>query len=240
MLLALVVSFGAGVVSFLAPCTMPLLPAYVGVLSGAAAGVDPSDRPRRLVVGSLLYVAGFTAVFVTLGLVAGSVGAAVRRAGGPVQRAGGAVVLVLAVLLLLDSRWHLLSRWASGGAARHRVAASRSPAMPAVLGVVTGTAFTPCVGPFLGGVLALAAGDAGAARGGVLLAAYSLGLGVPFVLAALVTSSSPRAVRAMSRVSAPVSVVGAVLLAALGVVMVTGRYGAVASWFLDVLPLPAV
>ena len=239
MLLALVVAFGAGVVSFLAPCTVPLLPAYVGVLSGAA-GADPQHRPRRLVAGSALYVAGFTSVFVTLGLLAGSLGGAVRRAGGPVQRVGGAVVLLLAVLLLLDRHWHVLSRLARGGRAQRRVAASGSPAMPVLLGVVSGAAFTPCVGPFLGGVLTLAAADAGAVRGAALRAAYSLGLGVPVVLAALLATSSPAAVRVMTRMSRPAGLVGAVLLAALGVVMLAGQYGALASWFVEVLPLPAL
>lgn len=240
MLLAIVVAFGAGALSFLAPCTVPLLPAYVGVLSGSGAGVPAEKQPRRLVVGSLLYVAGFTAVFVTLGLVAGSVGSAVRRSGGPVQRGGGAVVLVLAALVLLESRLGLLARMGSGDRGRSRLARSSSAWVPLLLGVVFGTAFTPCVGPFLAGVLTLAAREGGAVTGGVLLGVYSLGLGVPFVVTALSLSSSPALTARLSRASRGVSLVGGVLLAVLGVAMLTGEYSRVAGWFAQVLPFPTV
>ena len=240
MLLAIVVAFGAGVISVLAPCTVPLLPAYVGVLSGASAGVPVADQPRRLVRGSLLYVAGFTAVFVALGLVAGSVGAAIRRDGGPVQRVGGVVVLLLALLMLADARLGLLARLGAGDRGRSRLAASTSGWAPLALGAVFGTAFTPCVGPFLGGVLTLAAREGGAATGGLLLGVYSLGLGVPFVVAALALSSSPALGSRLRQVSRPVGLVGALLLVVLGVAMVTGEYGRVASWFTRVLPFPTV
>jgi len=237
VLLAVVVAFGAGVVSFLAPCTVPLLPAYVGVLSGSA---DGTGRNGRLVSGALLYVVGFTAVFVTLGLLAGSVGSAVRRAGGPVQRIGGVVVLVLALLVLLDRGGGPLARLAGGDRGRSRLATSGSRWSPMLLGVVFASVFTPCVGPFLGGVLTLAAREGGAITGGVLLGVYSLGIGAPFVAAALALSSSPALTARLARVGRPVSVAGAVLLAALGVAMLTGEYARVAGWFARVLPFPSV
>ena len=243
MLLAVVVAFGAGVASFLAPCTVPLLPAYVAVLSGAsgdAAGDRGDGQGRRLLTGSLLYVLGFTLVFVALGLLAGSVGAAVRRAGGPVQRGGGVVVIALAVLLLAEPRLGLLSRFASGDRGRRRLALSTSRWSPLALGVVFGAAFTPCVGPFLAGVLTLAAREGGAATGGVLLGVYSLGLGAPFVVAALAAGSSSRVVGPLVRASRPAAVVGAALLGVMGVAMVIGEWSRVTGWLVQVLPLPAV
>lgn len=242
MLLAVVVALGSGIVSFLAPCTVPLLPAYVGVLSGASAGVTPAEQPRRLLSGALLYVVGFAAVFVSLGVVAGSVGQLIREAGGPVQRAGGALVLVLAVALLAESRLGLLSRVPAGvaAAARPRLSRSRSIGAPLLLGVVFGTAFTPCVGPFLGAVLALAASQGGAATGGVLLGAYAVGLGVPFVVAALALAGSPGLTRRLSRASGPIALVGGVLLVMLGVALVSGQYGVVSGWVARSLPFPTV
>lgn len=240
--LAVVVALGSGVVSFLAPCTVPLLPAYVGVLSGAGAGVPAAEQPRRLLVGSLLYVTGFTVVFVALGVAAGSLGSLVRAAGGPVQRAGGVLVLLLAAALLAESRLGLLSRvrvGGAGGAAQTRLTRSRSLAAPLLLGIVFGTAFTPCVGPFLGAVLALAASHGGAATGGLLLAAYALGLGVPFVVAALLLGASPGLARALARASGPVALVGGVLLAVLGLALVTGRYPDLAGVVARALPLPS-
>ncbi|HEV7209757.1 MAG TPA: cytochrome c biogenesis protein CcdA [Mycobacteriales bacterium] len=227
---ALVVAFGSGVVSFLAPCTVPLLPAYVGVLSGSAAGVSVEQQTARLIRGSLLYVVGFTAVFVALGVAAGSLGQAVRQSGGPVQRIGGGLVLLLAAALLADARYGLLSRLApTGDRGRSRLARSSSAFAPLLLGVVFGTAFTPCVGPFLGATLSLAASEGGAAQGGVLLAVYALGLGVPFVVASLAVSGSPALARRLNRLARPVAVVGAVLLLLLGGALVSGSYGHVAG-----------
>lgn len=211
MLLAVVVAFGFGVLSFLAPCTVPLLPAYVAVLT---------TGERRLVPAALLYVLGFSVVFVSLGLAAGSVGRAVRASGSGAQRAGGAVVVTFGLLLLAESRYGLLSRLPA-----RRVVATT----PFALGLVAGTAFTPCVGPFLGAVLTVSLVDGATLRGGVLLGAYALGLGVPFVGAAYALSTSARLTRALSRASRVVGVVGGLLLVALGVLLLTGAYGALAS-----------
>jgi len=226
-----VVALGSGVVSFLAPCTVPLLPAYVGVLSGSSAGVPEEQQAGRLLRGSLLYVLGFTVVFVTLGVGAGGLGHAVRDAGGPVPRAGGVVVLQLAAALVLEPRLGLLSR-AGGGAGERRGAVLRRTgvAAPFLLGVVFATAFTPCVGPFLAAVLTLAAGSGGAVSGGVLLAAYALGLGLPFVVTALAVAGTPGLARRLARVAGPVSVVGGVALAVLGLTLVFGHYDVVSGW----------
>jgi cytochrome c-type biogenesis protein len=241
VLLALLVAVGSGVISFLAPCTIPLLPAYVGVLSGSSSGVAPERQASRLVRGSLLYVVGFSAVFVLLGALAGGAGSAVREAGGPVQRLGGVLVLLLALALLLESRLGLLSRLSlSADGARARLARSPSWAAPLLLGLVFGTAFTPCVGPFLGTVLAFAATTGGAGTGALLLAAYALGLGVPFVLAALALAASPGLTRRLTAASRRVSLVGAVVLLVLGLALVTGSYGQVAGWFARLLPSTAV
>jgi len=211
-MLAVVVAFGFGVLSFLAPCTVPLLPAYVGVLTSGG---------RRLIPSALLYVLGFSVVFVSLGLAAGGLGRAVRADGGAVQRAGGVVVLAFGVALLTGLADRLPVR---------RLAATA----PFALGLVAGTAFTPCVGPFLGAVLTVSAVEGATLRGGVLLAAYSLGLGVPFVAAAYAVSVSPRLTRALARASRVLNVAGGVALLVLGLLLVTGAYGRLASRLADV------
>ncbi|HZG95829.1 MAG TPA: cytochrome c biogenesis protein CcdA [Mycobacteriales bacterium] len=237
MLLGIAVAFGYGVLSFAAPCTAALLPTYISVLSGSAAGVPPAEQPRRLVAGSLLYVAGFTAVFGVLGLLAGSVAANARTPGGPVQRAGGVVVIAVALLLLAEFRLGLLTRLSRGGARPGRPARSRALGAPFALGMLFGAAFAPCVGPFLATALALAATSTSALRGGVLLAAYAVGIGVPFVIAALAVASSAPFARRLARLSRPLSLIGAVLLAALGVTLVVGEYDVVTGWLARLVPL---
>ena len=222
MPLAVVVAFGFGVLSFLAPCTVPLLPVYVAVLSQGG---------RRLIPAALLYVLGFTVVFVGLGVAAGGLGGVVRSSGSGAQRAGGVVVLVFAALLLTESRLGLLARLPA-----RRLTATA----PFALGLVSGTAFSPCVGPFLGAVLTVSALEGGSVRGAVLLAAYSLGLGVPFVAAAYAVSVSPRLAARLSRAGGALTVVGACLLAVLGVLLVSGRYGVVAGWLASALPFASV
>ena len=200
-------AFGFGVLSFLAPCTVPLLPAYVGVLTSGG---------RRLVPAALVYVLGFSVVFVTLGVAAGGLGRAVRAEGSGAQRVGGVLVAAFGVALLLGLTDRLPVR---------RVSATT----PFVLGLVAGTAFTPCVGPFLGAVLTVSAVEGASLRGGVLLGAYSLGLGVPFVAAAYAVSVSPGLTRRLTRVARALNVVGGVLLVALGALLVSGAYGRLAS-----------
>ncbi|HVF04567.1 MAG TPA: cytochrome c biogenesis CcdA family protein [Frankiaceae bacterium] len=206
-MLAFVVAFGFGVLSFLAPCTVPLLPAYVGVLTSGG---------RRLLPASLLYVLGFSVVFVSLGLAAGGVGRAVRAEGGVAQRLGGVLVLAFGVALLAGLADRLPVRRAGASA-------------PFALGLVAGTAFTPCVGPFLGAVLTVSAVEGATLRGGALLAAYSAGLGVPFVAAAYAVSVSPRLTRRLASASRVLNRVGGVALLALGLLLVTGAYGRLAS-----------
>lgn len=147
-------------------------------------------------------------------------------------------MLLLAIALLAEVRYGSLSRLAPGGdRGRSRLARSSSGWAPLALGVVFGTAFTPCVGPFLGATLSLAASQGGALRGGVLLAVYAAGLGVPFVVASLAVSGSPPLARRLSRLAGPVSVLGAALLVVLGLALVTGRYGQVSGWLAHANPL---
>lgn len=230
MLLALAVAFGNGVLSFAAPCTVPILPAYLGVLSGATAGVAPERRAGRLVAAALLYVAGFSLVFVALGVVAGSTGRPVRLADGPAQRIGGVLVLLVAALLLTEARTGALSRLGAGERGRGPMARSSSQWAPFALGLVFGTAFTPFLGPFLATALALAANTADAARGGVLLLAYALGIGVPFVLASMGVASSARLGSRLARASGALSYFAAAVLAALGLLLVAARYDVLSGW----------
>jgi cytochrome c-type biogenesis protein len=228
---ALILAFAAGVLSFFAPCVVPLLPAYVGYLSGAALPElrrDPAAFQLRVVRGGILYVLGFGLVFVLLGVAAGFAGQGLRAQEVWVQRAGGVLVIVMGLALA----GVLPGRISQRGLHPLRLSdLPRSSAWAAfVLGVVFGTAWTPCVGPVLATILVLAANTHRALEGGVLLSAYTLGLGLPFVLAALLVAGFPAVVRPLQRGSAVVSRVAGVLMIALGILLLLGVYTQLAGY----------
>jgi cytochrome c-type biogenesis protein len=213
--IAPVALFGAGVASFLSPCVVPLLPVYVGMMASEAA-----DGARHLARAAMCFVAGFSLVFVALGLLAGQAGSALDRFEGWIAGAGGAVLVMFGLLLLAVRR---------GRASRSlRFAHVRLPggsvARPVVMGVVFGAAWTPCVGPLLGSALVLAADDRTAAGGAVLLAAYAAGLGAPFVAASLAIESSPSLPARLRRWSSRIEPIAAAGLIVLGVLVFTGWY----------------
>lgn len=245
----LVVAFSAGAISFFAPCVVPLLPAYVSYLGGAALPEirnDPAAFQRRMVQGGLLFVVGFGVVFVLLGVAAGFIGGAVvARQKELVQRVGGALVILMGLALLgalpasiADRGFSLLGSGATGGSVP--VGAStgggggaglaRFVPAPVVLGIVFGTAWTPCVGPVLAGILALAAVHGQALRGGLLLSAYALGLGLPFVACSLVVASFPGVVRPLARFSTVISKGAGGLMVLLGLLLLFGLYQSLAGY----------
>ena len=250
MIRAAVALFGAGVASFLAPCVLPLVPAYVGMMvgvvsdgsSGPSGSGDTAVGRRALVGSSLAFVAGFTAVFVAFGTAAGAIGSAYERARGAVQLVGGVAVVVFGLAMLGRVRGPLARTarpFARRPAATDTGATARSgrvgagPARAAVMGVTFGAAWTPCVGPLLGAALVTASRSGGPWRGGVLLAAYAAGLGAPFVAAALGLDAFPglarSVLRAGRRPGATLQRVGGVVLVVLGVLVVSGRYSGLVS-----------
>lgn len=219
----LVVLFGAGVASFLAPCVVPLLPAYLGIISGEA---------ERSVRATAVFVLGFAVVFAALGAAAGLVGGSLEGVQSGVQRVGGVLVLVMGLALLGVIRGPL--------AGEHRllqaVPRATGPLRPFVVGVVFGAAWTPCVGPLLGAALTIAAGSGQALRGALLLVAYALGIGVPFMLASLGLASSAAARQRLQRIGPVVQRVGGALLIVLGVLLVTGAYDHLTSYLARFTP----
>jgi len=217
MLTQVVALFGAGIASFLAPCLVPLLPAYLGIIAGEA--VDARD-PARAVPATLLFVLGFALVFAGLGATAGLLGSALTDVQNGVQRVGGVVVAVMGLALLGVIR---------GPLAREKRLVTRLPRItgplrPVVVGVAFGAAWSPCVGPLLGAALAVAARSGQAGRGAVLLFAYALGIGVPFLLASLGLASSPRLAERLRRIGPRIERLAGGLLVVLGVLLATGAY----------------
>ena len=216
---ALAVALLAGLVSFASPCVLPLVPGYLGYVTGLT-GVDLERQRRwRLVAGALLFVLGFTAVFVTVTATLASFGGQLQAQQEVVTRLAGAVVVVLGLLFM-----GLLPGSSRSWAPTWRPAAGLVGAP--LLGAVFAVGWAPCSGPTLGAVLSLATSDGGGASRGVVLAtAYSLGLGVPFVLVALGYSRATRVLGLVRRHQRGLQLAGGVLLVIVGLLMASGVWG---------------
>jgi len=224
MALAIPVAVVAGLVSFFSPCVIPLLPGYLSYATGlSGAELATGDvRIRRLFAGSVLFVLGFSTVFVGLGVLSGSASRWLLVN----QRALTVVLGVVAVLLGLAFMGlvPLLQR----DVRVHAVPSVGLAAAP-LLGFLFGLGWTPCIGPTLGVILTLANFESGP-RGGILLAFYSLGLGVPFVLSALLWRRAIRAFSFIRRHQQWVTRIGGAMLVLVGIALLTGWWDQAVTW----------
>lgn len=226
----------AGVVSFTSPCCLPLLPGYVSYVSGLAqpvpaAGGDLVTRTRtrrRVLTGAALFVAGFTLVFTALGASAAALGLLLVQNKAVINVVGGAFVVFMGLTMTGVLRVPLLQRRVAFEPSR----LARGPAGALPLGAAFAFGWTPCVGPVLTAILATAATTATLTRGAVLLAAYSLGLGIPFLLLAFGIARGKRRPAWLARNSRRIEVVGGILLVAMGIALATGGWTRLMSQFL--------
>jgi cytochrome c-type biogenesis protein len=246
MLAAVPLAILAGLVSFASPCVLPLVPGYLGYVSGMAGARPPAGSPGqavpvgaappgthrrapattlrdvgrgRMLLGVVLFVAGFTLVFVAFGVLAGSVGAALAQSSAVLSRWLGVVVVLMGLVFVCwvplaqrERRMHLAPVAGLWGAP--------------LLGVVFGLGWAPCIGPTLVAVYTLALDEASASRGAALSVAYCIGLGLPFLLIALGVERSTRALGLLRRHRVAIMRGGGVLLVAVGLALVTGVWAA--------------
>jgi len=219
LLAALAVSLIAGLVSFASPCVVPLVPGYLGYVSGmAGAGATGTTSRPRLVLGALLFVLGFTSVFVVLGIAFASLGAQVQQHVDGIVRVLGVLVIVLGFVFMgaipfmqAERRMHVSPRAGLAGAP--------------ILGVAFGLGWTPCLGPTLSAVIVLGLNEATQGRGIALAIAYSLGLGLPFLALALWMERSKPVLGWLRRHRLALMRIGGAMLVLLGVLLVTGLWG---------------
>lgn len=228
LLLAVGVAALAGLVSFASPCVLPLVPGFLGYLGGmtpATAGAGQDGPPRgRLVLGALLFVLGFTVVFLAMSVVISGLGVALTRHQDLLLRVAGLVVLALGVVMVVQPSGGWQVRW--------RPAAGLAGAP--LLGMAFGLGFTACTGPALVAIQTLGTsilpGEAQVARALVLGTAYSLGLGLPFLLVAAGLGWVSRASRVLRDHYLVISRTGGVLLVVLGLLMLTGVWTGLTAW----------
>jgi cytochrome c-type biogenesis protein len=232
LLLAIPVALLAGLVSFFSPCVLPLVPGYLSYVTGFSAAdlADAEGRRRgRMALGALLFVLGFTAVFVSMGAFFGYFGRTIDQHQTMITRIAGVLVILLGLAFM----------GLMPGFTQREVRSHRKPAVgligAPVLGVVFGIGWTPCIGPTLGAVQMLSWNEASAGRGALLTVAYCLGLGLPFILAALAFRKTLSAFGWIKRNNQWVMRIGGGLLVLVGLLLVTGAWDQVITqlkyWF---------
>ena len=217
-------AFVAGLASFLSPCVLPLVPSYLTFVTGmtldelTAGGRDAARA--RAAMHAILFVLGFSVVFVALGATATAMGAMLLRALPLLQRVGGVIIAAFGLYLLGALRLPVLMR-------ERRVHLASKPAGLAgslLVGIAFGAGWTPCVGPVLASILLYAGTETTMLRGSVLLLTYALGLGIPFVVAAVGLTWYLAGVRQLMRWLRPIEMATGMLLVVVGVLLLTGRF----------------
>ena len=226
----------AGLLSFLSPCVLPLVPPYLVYLAGASlerfADAEPEPQVKReAVFAALLFVVGFSTVFVAFGASASAIGAAVQMWSRELSIIAGVAIIVMGLHFLGITRFAFLMR-------EKRARMSRPVGLwgAYVMGLAFAFGWTPCIGPILAAILSVAAAEATVVKGAGLLAVYSAGLGIPFLLAAFMIERFSSLFSRMKRHLDTVERAMGVLMVITGIGFLTGSVSAISIWLLDTFP----
>ena len=235
--IGVIAAFAAGVISFVSPCVLPLVPGYVSCLAGHTGGsFEPGNvKDRRLAAlgTSLCFVLGFSTVFILLGAGATTLGQMMLGYRYELNLVGGAIIILFGLFMVGMARIAVMQR----DLRFHLSIPGGKPLSTYVLGLAFGFGWTPCIGPILGAILTTSAVSATVADGIVLLAIYSAGLGVPFLLAAAFTTPLIRRIRTFGRIGRWLNYGAGAVMVAMGLAMMTGQLAVLSYWLLDAFPI---
>ncbi len=220
------VAFAAGLLSFFAPCTLPLIPSYLLYITGITSkdlsgGADRGRLMASVVVNSMIFVAGFSLVFVCLGALSTIIGQILFAFKDLIRIAGGILIIILGFYMTGLFKIGALDL-------ERRFAFKRSPSGylgSFLFGITFAAAWTPCAGPILGSILLLAGGEKTLSSGIFLLVFYSLGLGVPFIAASIFINSAVVYIKMLQRYTRAISIASGIFVAAVGLLLLSGRFG---------------
>ena len=234
LLPAMAIALAAGIISFLSPCVLPIVPPYLAYMSGVSIGEMSSQGAarRKATIAALFFVLGLSTVFLLLGFTASAFGVFFLKNQELLAKISGAVVIVFGLHFLGVFRIPLLDR-----EARMETGESSGSAFGAyILGLAFAIGWTPCIGPQLGAILSLAASESSVARGTLLLGIYAAGLGIPFLLAAMFLTRSMALMNRMKRHMKAIEKAMGVLLLLVGVALITGAFSTFSWWLLETFP----
>lgn len=221
-------AFVAGLLMFLAPCTLPIVPGYLAFIAGGATAGNEQSKKRRVVINAIAFVVGFSAVFILLGTFAGAAGNLLGPWKEALSRAAGAIIIIFGLTMLGVVRIPILSG-EKRMAVPHFLTIGK-PHSSFLIGVLFALGWSPCIGPILGSILLFASTSATAMQGAILLTVFSLGLGLPFIATAFLLERAGAYISRYSNFVSVLSIIGGIILVLLGILMLTGSMALLVTW----------
>ena len=231
MLLNLIIAFGAGLISFLSPCVLPLIPGYISYISGESLG-DIVEKQKKILLKTILFSLGFSLVFISFGATASFVGNLLLEYSNSLRIVAGLVIIIFSLQLIGILNLNFLNKEKRIYTKNY----SNNLFFPVVVGAAFGFGWTPCIGPVLGSILALAATESSIGKGILLLSFYSLGLAIPFVLSGYGISKFLEFSKNFKKNIRRISILGGIILLITGVLIITNKLQMIGYFLLEALP----
>jgi len=231
MLLNLIIAFGAGLISFLSPCVLPLIPGYISYISGESLG-DIVEKQKKILLKTILFSLGFSLVFISFGATASFVGNLLLEYSNSLRIVAGLVIIIFSLQLIGILNLNFLNKEKRIYTKNY----SNNLFFPLMVGAAFGFGWTPCIGPVLGSILALAATESSIGKGILLLSFYSLGLAIPFVLSGYGISKFLEFSKNFKKNIRLISISGGIILLITGVLILTNKLQIIGYFLLEALP----
>ena len=231
MLIKSFLAFGAGFISFLSPCVLPLIPGYISYISGESLGVIV-EKQKKVILKTLLFSLGFSLVFISFGATASLIGNILLENSNTLRIIAGIIIIIFSLQLIGILNLNFLNQEKRFQTKNY----SNNLFFPVLVGAAFGFGWTPCIGPILGSILALAALESTLTKGILLLTAYSLGLAIPFILSGFLIQKFMAVSKNLKNNMNIISKSGGVILLITGILIITNQLQAVGYYLLEALP----
>jgi cytochrome c-type biogenesis protein len=232
MILNLIIAFGAGLISFLSPCVLPLIPGYISYISGESLG-DIVEKQKKVVLKTILFTVGFSLVFISFGATASFIGNLLLENSNSLRIIAGIIIIIFSLQLIGLLNLNFLNKEKRFQTKNY----SNNLFFPVIVGAAFGFGWTPCIGPVLGSILTLAAIESSIAKGIILLSFYSLGLAIPFILSGYGISKFLAFSKSFRKNIRVVSISGGVILLITGILILTNKLQVLGYFILEAIPI---